>query len=142
VRLSCDVADDFGGFEQVASVAGVRTATLLPGAIRPLRRSPCRCRPGRRTHPRLGRVHESPRCSRRRDGVVLADEALVNVTNAKQIELFASFCRMVGDEGAGSGGSTLDVNADMDPRKVVGSTVASSSRNKRRQGGVTHHDVE
>jgi hypothetical protein len=26
-------------------------------------------------------------------------------TNAKPIEFFANFCRMVGDEGAGSGGS-------------------------------------
>jgi hypothetical protein len=61
-------------------------------------------------------------------------------TNAKQIELFASFCRMVGDEGAGSGGSHW-TQPDVDPRKVIGSTISSSSRNKD-QGGVRHHDVE
>jgi hypothetical protein len=77
--LSCDVADDFGGFEQVASVAGDPLG--------------------------LGEFTNRRDALGGGDGVVLADEALVNVTNAKQIELFASFCRMVGDEGAGSGGS-------------------------------------
>jgi hypothetical protein len=62
------------------------------------------------------------------------------VDERKQIELFASFCCMVGDGGAGRGGSHSDATADRDPRKVVGSTVASSSRKNVKE--ASQHHVE